>query len=51
MRALLLYLTQLRKQYLALKLKWEHDKAIQRTRSRWEYAIKHPVAPPEKPLE
>jgi len=51
MRALLLYLTKLRQRYLGLKRKWEHDKAIQRTRSRWEYAIKHPVAPPEKPQE
>ncbi len=51
MRTLRLYLTQLRQQYVALKLKREHDKAIERTRSRWEYAIKHPVAPPEKPQE
>jgi len=51
MRTLLLYLTQLRKRYLALKLKWEHDKAIQRTRSRWVHSIKHPAAPPEKPQE
>jgi hypothetical protein len=29
-----LYLTRLRKMYFALKLKWEHDKAISRTRNR-----------------
>jgi hypothetical protein len=45
----LLYLTQLGKKYLALKLQWEHDKAISRTRSRWEHAIRHPTAPAEKP--
>ena len=49
MRTPRLYLNRLRKQYLALKLKWEHDKAIRRTRSRWDYAIRHPAAPTEKP--
>jgi hypothetical protein len=49
MRNPLFYLTRLRQQYLALKLKWEHDRAIRRTRSRWDYAIRHPAAPAEKP--
>ena len=49
MRTLLLYLARLRQQYRALKLKWEHDKAISRTRNRWNYAIRHPAAPTEKP--
>jgi len=40
--------TQLGKYYLALKLKWEHDKAINRTRGRWNNAILHPASPSEK---
>jgi hypothetical protein len=44
-----LYLTRLRKMYFALKLKWEHDKAISRTRNRWEHAARHPASPTEKP--
>jgi hypothetical protein len=49
MRAPILYLNRLRKYYLALKLKWDNDKAISRTRSRWDYAMRHPAAPTEKP--
>jgi len=49
MHTLILYFTRLRQQYLALKLKWEHDKAISLTRSRWQHAIRHPAAPIEKP--
>jgi len=51
MHTLLLYFTRLRKEYLALKLKWKHDKAISRTRSRWEKAVRHPAAPNEKPQQ
>ena len=51
MPTLLLYLARLRKQCLALKLKWEHDKAISLTRRRWDYALRHPAAPDEKPQE
>jgi hypothetical protein len=43
------YFTRLTKQCLALKLKWEHTKAIGRTRSRWKEAIQHPAAPHKKP--
>jgi hypothetical protein len=49
MPTLCLFLTRLHQQWLALKQKWEHDKAISLTRSRWEYAIRHPAAPTEKP--
>jgi hypothetical protein len=48
MLSLFLYVTRLRKKYVALKLKWEHDKAINRTRNRWKQAIRHPSAPTEK---
>ncbi len=51
MRTLLLHLTRLRNHSLALKLKWEHDKAITLTRRRWEHAIRHPAAPNGKPQE
>jgi hypothetical protein len=51
MRTLLSYLTRLRNRYLALKLKWEHDKAISLTRRRWDYALRHPAAPNEKAQE
>jgi hypothetical protein len=49
MRTLLLYLTRMRQRYGALKLEWEHDKEINRTRNRWKYATRHPAAPAEKP--
>jgi hypothetical protein len=54
MRALRLFFTRLRKQYLAFKLKREHDKAIDRTRSRWKDAlrkdaIRHPATATDKP--
>jgi hypothetical protein len=51
MRALLLHLTRLHKQYLALKLQWKHDQAINRTRNRWNDAIRRPAAPNQKPQE
>ena len=51
MTTALLYLTRLRKLYFALKLKWEHNKEIHRTRSRWDYAMRHPAARAERPRE
>jgi len=45
----LVYFAKLRKHCLALKLKWEHDKAINRTRSRWEESVRHPATPATKP--
>ena len=51
MRALLLHLARLRQRCLALKLQWEHDKAIARTRNRWNDAIGHPATSVEKPQE
>jgi hypothetical protein len=51
MRTLLLYFTRLRRHYLALKLKWKHDKAISLTRRRWDYANRHPATPNEKSQE
>jgi hypothetical protein len=50
MLTLRLYFTQLRKQYLALKLKWENDKAIGRTRSRWKQAMRKGYPPLAAPL-
>jgi hypothetical protein len=51
MRTLFLRLARLRQQFFALKLQWEHDKAIARTRNRWNDAIGHPATPAEKPQE
>jgi len=45
----LLFFARLRKHFLAFKLKWEHDRAISRTRDRWEAALRHPAALTEKP--
>ena len=51
MRTLILNLRRLRKRYVALKLQWVHDKAIARTRNRWNDAVRHPAASAEKPQE
>jgi hypothetical protein len=44
-----LYFARLRKHFLAFKLKWEHDREISRTRSRWEAALRHSATLTEKP--